>query len=121
MKRTMAVFLFFCLCSCRLVGKSTGIVFKIENKSDSPITAVKFTTSEGLTSATFDKIDANQSVSGYLSMEKHKVDGSYVFGFTRADAKKELQGYGYYTNGAALDRGVVFVVEGHGVLVAFDK
>lgn len=91
--------------SCHLIGKKNGIEFTIENKSDFPIENVKFTTSENLAQLKFDKIETNGNVSDFLTMKANKSDGNYVLEFTR-NGKKEIQGYGYYTNGGALDNWV---------------
>ena len=110
MKKLIAITLILTLNSCYLF-KEKGIEFTIENKSDSIIENVKFTTSENLTVMEFDKIEPNQSVEDFLSMKYNKSDGSYVLKFTRANGKMESQGYGYYTNGGALDRWVEFEIK----------
>ena len=59
----------------------------------------------------FDKIKPNQSVADFLSMKNNKHDGSYTLEFTRFNGIKESRGFGYYTNGGALDRWVEFEIQ----------
>ena len=53
---------------------------------------------------------AIENKSDFLTMKDNKSDGNYVLEFTR-NGKKEIQGYGYYTNGGALDKWVEFEIE----------
>ena len=110
MNKILFGILILTLNSCHLIGKGNGIEFTIENKSDFPIENVRFTTSENLAELKFDKIEPNANVSDFLNMKDNKIDGSYVLEFTR-NGKKETQGYGYYTNGGALDKWVEFEIE----------
>ena len=110
MKKMLIGILILTLNSCHLIGKGNGIVFTIENKSDFPIENIRFTTSENLAELKFDSIEPNGNVSDFLTMKDNKSDGSYVLEFTR-NGKKITQGYGYYTNGGALDKWVEFEIE----------
>ena len=110
MKKLIAMILLLSLNSCYLI-KENGIQFTIENKSDFLIENVKFSTSEKLTIMEFDKIEPNQSVADFLSMKNNKHDGSYTLEFTRSNGIKESRGFGYYTNGGALDRWVEFEIQ----------
>ena len=110
MNKILIGILILSLNSCHLIGKGNGIEFKIENKSDFPIENVRFTTSENLVEMKFDKIEPNGNVSDFLTMKDNKSDGSYVLKFIR-NGKKEIQGYGYYTNGGALDNWVEFEIQ----------
>lgn len=110
MKKMIVGILILTLNSCNLIGKGNGIEFSIENKSDFPIENVRFTTSENLTELKFDKIKPNENLSDFLTMKDNKSDGSYVLVFTR-NGKKITKGYGYYTNGGALDKWVEFEIE----------
>ena len=110
MKKMIVGILILTLNSCNLIGKGNGIEFSIENKSDFPIENVRVTTSENLTELKFDKIKPNENLSDFLTMKDNKSDGSYVLVFTR-NGKKVTKGYGYYTNGGALDKWVEFEIE----------
>jgi hypothetical protein len=111
MKKILFGILILTLNSCHLIGKGDGIKFTIKNNSDFSIENVRFTTSENLAEFKFEKIKPNESVSDFLSMEKNKSDGSYVLEFTRLNGKKESKGYGYYTNGGALDSWIEFDIK----------
>ena len=110
MKKLIAIILLLTFNSCYLL-KENGIEFTIENKSDFPIESVKFSTSEKLAVIVFDRIEPNQSVADFLSMKNNKHDGSYTLEFTRSNGIKESRGFGYYTNGGALDRWVKFEIQ----------
>ena len=110
MKKLIAIILLLSLNSCYLLKKN-GIEFTIENKSDFPIESVKFSTSEKLAVIVFDRIEPNQSVAEFLTMKNNKHDGSYTLEFTRSNGIKESRGFGYYTNGGALDRWVEFEIQ----------
>lgn len=104
--------------SCHLIGKGNGIEFTIENKSDFPIENVRFSTSENLAELKFDKIKPNRDISEFLTMKNNKSDGNYVLEFTQ-NGKKKTQGYGYYTNGGALDKWVEFEIKNDTVTQKF--
>jgi len=110
MKKLIAIILLLSLNSCYLL-KENGIKFTIKNKSDFPIKNLKFSTSEKLTIIEFDKVEPNQSIADFLSMKNNKQDGSYTLEFTRSNGIKESKGFGYYTNGVALDRWVEFEIQ----------
>lgn len=118
MKRYTVAILLLCLTACSLI-REKGIEFTIENNSDFPIEDVKFYTRERLTVMEFDKIVVDQSVSDFLSMKDNKRDGNYILEFTRSDGTRELKGYGYYTNGGALDRWVKFEILNNSISVQF--
>lgn len=120
MKKILIGILILTLNSCNLIGKGNGIELTIENKSDFPIENVRFTTSENLAELKFDKIEPNEIVSDFLTMKDNKSDGSYVLEFTR-NGKKVTQGYGYYTNGGALDKWVEFKIENDTVNQKFSR
>jgi len=80
-----------------------GVEVKIDNNSDETITDIVFTTSENLETIEFESIDTNKSVKGFLSMEKNKVDGTYLIKFTRKNGKIESKEIGYYSNGIPLE------------------
>ena len=119
MKKLIAIVLTLTLSSCYLIGRGNGIDFEIKNNSDSPITNVKFYTTEKLKIAEFDRIEPNEKVSDFLTMKNNQSDGAYVLEFTRSNGKKENSGGGYYTNGGALDRWVEFSIESDTTLVKF--
>ncbi|MGB3608339.1 MAG: hypothetical protein WA775_02655 [Psychroserpens sp.] len=110
MRNIIMIILLLSLNACHLF-KENGIEFTIENKSDSPIEKVKFSTSEKLAFMKFDKIEPNQSIVDFLSMTNNKNDGSYTLEFTRANGIKESKRFGYYTNGGSLDRWVEFKIK----------
>lgn len=111
MKHIIFGILILTLNSCHVIEKGNRIKFTIENKSDFPIENIKFTTSENLAELNFDKIEPNENVSKFLTMKDNKSDGNYVLEFTRVNGEKESQGYGYYSNGAALDNWVKFEIK----------
>lgn len=111
MKKILFGILILSLHSCHFIGKGDGIKFTIKNNSEFQIENVRFSTSENFAEFKFDKIKPNESVSDFLSMEKNKSDGNYVLEFTRMNGKKESKGYGYYTNGGALDSWIEFEIK----------
>jgi hypothetical protein len=119
MKKKLTIAIILTLSSCHFIGKGSGIEFTIENKSDFPIENVRFTTSENLAELKFDRIEPNENVSDFLTMKENQSDGSYVLEFTRMNGKKETQGYGYYTNGGALDKWVEFEVKNDTITTKF--
>jgi len=121
MKKILFGVLILTLNSCNLIGKGNGIKFTIENKSDLPIENVRFTTSENLAELKFDKIEPHENVSDFLTMKDNKSDGSYVLEFTRVNGKKESQGYGYYTNGGALDKWIEFEIKNDTITPKFSR
>ncbi|GAA4959461.1 hypothetical protein [Algibacter aquimarinus] len=114
----ITVFLLLFTNSCYLL-KENGIEIEIKNNNDSPITDIKFYTSEKLDILEFSKLKPNESFSKFLSMKKNTSDGSYILSFTREDGKIEHLKTGYYTNGGALDRWVRFNVEKDTTLVKY--
>jgi len=121
MKKILLGILILFLNSCHFIGKGNGINFTIENKSDFPIENVKFTTSEHLTVMEFDKIEQNKNISDFLSMKNNKSDGEYILEFTRMNGKKVSKGYGYYTNGGALDSSVKFEIKNDTITKKFSS
>ena len=97
-----------------------GIEMEIKNNSNQPITDVEFTTSERLEIIKIDRIEPNESVTEFLSMDQNKSDGFYWLSFTRPNGEKEISGGGYYTNGGSLDHWVDFIVENDTTIVKFD-
>ena len=111
MKKILFGILIVTLNSCHLMGDGKGIRITIKNKSDFPIENIRFTTSENLAELKFDEIKPNESVSDFLSMKENKSDGGYLLEFTRRNGKEESKGYGYYTNGGALDSWIEFEIK----------
>ena len=91
--------------------KDNGIDIEIKNNSNDTITDVEFTTSERLEIIKIDRIEPNESVKEFLSMEQNKYDGFYWLTFTRPDGKKEISGGGYYTNGESLNKWVKYKIK----------
>ena len=87
-----------------------GIEIEIKNNSSQTITDVEFTTSERLEIIKIDRIEPNESVTEFLSMEQNKSDGFYWLSFTRPNGEKDISGGGYYTNGDALNKWVKFEI-----------
>lgn len=108
------------LTSCSLFVES-GIELEIENNSDHPITDVKFTTTEKLNVIEFKNIEINNSVSGFLKMDKNKMDGSYLLKFNRSNGQNESREFGYYTNGAPEENKIIFKVENDTISVRTNK
>ncbi len=77
-------------------------------------------TSENLAELKFDIIKPNGNVSDFLTMKDNKSDGDYVLEFTR-NGKMETKGYGYYTNGGALDRWVKFEIDNDTITQKFSE
>lgn len=88
--------------SCYLF-KENGIEVEIKNNSNTPITDIKFTTTENLNSITYKRIEKDESMEDFLEMKENRSDGSYMLEFKRINGKLETRGAGYYTNGGALD------------------
>ncbi|MGZ5511474.1 MAG: hypothetical protein ACXWFC_13535 [Nitrososphaeraceae archaeon] len=102
-----------------MVGNENGVNFSIENKSDHPVENVRFTTSEYLHELKFKIINPNEKVSGFLNMEQNRSDGSYVIEFTGKGEKKVAKGFGYYTNGGALEKWAKFQIKNDTVISEF--
>jgi len=117
-KKAISVLLVLILNSC-FIDSENGIKVEIINNSNEPITNLEFTTSENLEVIRFDKIEPNETVNEFLSMEKNQIDGSYSLTFNRVNGQTEFSISGYYTNGAALDKKVKYIVEGDTTLVEF--
>ncbi len=90
--------------------RENGIDVIVKNNSESPIENVKFYTTEKKDVVEFDKINSNQSVRNFLSMEKNESDGGYVLDFIRANGETESGYGGYYTNGGSLNTKITFEV-----------
>lgn len=110
MKKLVLLVIALTLTSCYLF-RENGIEVEITNNSGSPISDVKFTTSEYLNSLNYAAVSPDETVSGFLNMSENKTDGSYVLEFTRENGKREMLGNGYYTNGGSLDSRVIFKIE----------
>ena len=119
MIKTFFGLLIFTLISCQMVGKENGVNFSIENKSDHPIENVRFTTSEYLHELKFEIINPNEKVSDFLNLEENRNDGSYVIEFTRKGENKVTKGFGYYTNGGALEKWAKFQIKNDTVISEF--
>ena len=100
--------------------KKDGVEIKIKNDSEESITNVEFTTTEKLKSVRIDEVQANSSVSEFLSMRNNKTDGAYLLTFTRADGTKEVKSEGYYTNGSSLNHWIDVIVKNDTTIVKFD-
>ncbi len=109
MKKVLLLFLFIGLTSCFLFQEN-GIIFKIENNSDFPITNIKFTTTKNLDSITFDKISPNDFREDFLSMKHKTSDGSYTLSYIQKDSSIVETGTGYYTNGGSMDSWIRFEI-----------
>jgi len=107
MKRLIMVLLLFSLASC----KEKGVSFEITNHSNFDITHVKFFTSEKLSQVKFDRIEAGKRVCGFLSMKTNRADGTYILEFTDHKGLVKTVSAGYYTNGAPLDKSVLFEID----------
>ncbi len=97
-----------------------GIDVEIKNASDKAITNLEFTTSEKLEVLKIDRIDPNETVEEFLSMEENESDGIYVLTFSRSSGENEISAGGYYTNGGSLDNKVVFIVKNDTTILNFD-
>jgi hypothetical protein len=95
-----------------------GIDVQVSNESGSIISAVCFTTSERVDSLQLGELKNRQSVTGWLSMQANKTDGSYVLRFKLNGKKRSLSG-GYYTNGGPLHSSVNYVVKSDTILTQF--
>ncbi|HMW39473.1 MAG: hypothetical protein K1X68_13040 [Saprospiraceae bacterium] len=118
MKYFRNIFCLIIFISCFYIS-SNGIKVQIKNDSSFPITNVKFYTSEAKSYLTFSSVKVKENVSGFLSMSKNKIDGSYVLEFTRFNGKKELFSNGYYTNGGSLDDEVQITVKNDSAIMNF--
>ena len=117
MKKLLVIMITLTLNSCMF--EENGIEMNIKNSSNRPITNVKFTTSENLDVVMVNKIEPNESVTKFLSMQDNKFDGAYSLSFTRANGKKEMTDGGYYTNGVPLDQWVKFEVKPDTIFAKF--
>ena len=118
MKKRNALILLFIFTSCKS-NEEKGIMFRIQNESDTPISTIIFTTSEELNSAEFDVIEKTKSITGFLSIRDNKTDGNYVLQFTRADGKMTVQDYAYYSNGMPFDPWATFQIKNDTVVAKF--
>ncbi|MHA7059989.1 hypothetical protein ACWGOQ_0022370 [Aquimarina sp. M1] len=103
------------------IFKPKGIQFIIKNNSDFTIENIKISTSEHLYIKEFEKIEANKSVTGFLSMKSNNQDGSYTLELTRNNGVKESRKYGYYSNGKASDDGIILTIQNDTIISKFNK
>lgn len=120
MKKLLLLTLLAVISSCFLFQEK-GIVFKIENTSDTTIINVKVSTSENLDSITFDNIVPNDYREDFLSMGNNKTDGSYTLSYTREDGSAVEENKGYYTNGGVMESWVRFEITNDSTLVKFGE
>ncbi len=118
MKKLIFLVLLLNLTSCNLFIED-GIEVEIINNSDLSVSNVKFYTTEKLAILEFDQIGPNETITDFLTMKDNETDGAYVLEYTRADGKKIHSGGGYYTNGAEIERNVVFEIKTDTTLVNF--
>ncbi len=114
------VLLFF-LFGCSSVIKEKGIELRIINSSNSPISKVKFTTSESYTTLSFKKINPDEKVSEFLSMKKNVSDGNYNLEFFNFQNIKIRKNSGYYTNGSPSEKWIEFEIKKDTVVVSYSK
>ena len=96
-----------------------GIEFAIANRSGKPVAAVEVSAQIPEAAVYFDAIDADQLVTGFLSMEANTGDGSYTLRFTRSGKPEENLNAGYFTNGGPLDRRIEFEIQMDTVVVTY--
>ncbi len=118
MKKLLLLSLLITLSSCFLL-QDKGIVFKIENTSDYPVTDTKISTSEHLDSITFDEIAPKDYREDFLSMKNNKSDGHYTLSFTREDGTTVNENHGYYTNGGSLESWIHFEIQNDTTVVRY--
>ncbi|PIB30637.1 hypothetical protein BFP77_04010 [Maribacter sp. 4U21] len=118
MKKLLLLCLFLSLSSCFLL-QDKGIVFKVENTSDYPVTNIKIFTSEHLDSINFDEIAPKDYREDFLSMKNNKSDGHYTLSFIRKDGTTVNENHGYYTNGGSIESWIHFAIQNDTTLVRF--
>ncbi|AZQ57867.1 hypothetical protein EJ994_03250 [Maribacter sp. MJ134] len=118
MKKLLLLSLLITLSSCFLF-QDKGIVFKIENTSDYPVTNIKISTSEHLDSITFDEIAPKDYREDFLSMKNNKSDGHYTLSFTREDGTTVNENHGYYTHGGSLENWIHFEIQNDTTVVRY--
>ncbi len=123
MLKILYALLIFTLISCQPVSKEKRIRFFIVNKSEAPIKNVRLTTSEHLSEhlyeAKFQILGPEEKVSGFLIMQENRSDGCYLLAFTREGEKQVIKCFGYYTNGAPLEKWVKFQIKNDTVIEKF--
>ncbi|MFD2542166.1 hypothetical protein ACFSSB_07540 [Lacinutrix gracilariae] len=107
--------------SCSLLQDNNGIEVTIKNNSKHPITDIQCYTSEKLETLQIPNIEANKTVSKFLSMKKNKQDGNYILEYVDANKKKRIKKEGYYTNGSSLNKWITFSIEKDTILVTYSK
>ncbi|WP_396637546.1 hypothetical protein [Maribacter sp. R77961] len=110
MKKVILFVYLLTLSSCFLF-KDKGVLLKIENVSDHPVTHIKISTSENLDSITFDEIAPKDYREDFLNMKNNKLDGHYTLSYIRQDGSTVTENHGYYTNGGALDSWIRFEIQ----------
>lgn len=118
MKKLLFLTLLLTLSSC-FQFQQRGILLKIENTSDYPITHIKVTTSEHLDSITFDKIAPKDYREDFLNMKNNTSDGHYILSYTRQDGSTATENHGYYTNGGSLESWIRFEITNDTTLTKF--
>lgn len=108
--------LFFSLLSSCI--SEDGIYIEVDNLSDQVVKDVKIQTTDQKSFIEFDSITAQERIEVFLDMKATLGDGGYIINFTWENGNEYKTGGGYYTNGNALDRKILFKIENDTVLVS---
>lgn len=115
---TLFCFLFLIISACDF--PKNGINVEIRNLSDKTVEDIKVYTSDNRATLKFEEIKPGESVEKLLNMNNTaNSDGSYVLELRRQNGTLAKSGGGYYTNGGALDRKIIFLIKNDTVLVDF--
>ncbi|WP_018676262.1 hypothetical protein [Riemerella columbina] len=98
-------------------NNNKGLKVTIDNQSDFEIRNIVVTTSEHQSKVDLPKIGVHQKYEAFLSMKKHSMDGHYLLEFTKDDSIKETKSFGYYTNGAPLDKEINITIKNDTVII----
>jgi len=101
--------------------KQRGIEVTVHNKSNDLMFDVVVSTSEYLDSIKIDTIISQETVKGFLIMDRTKKDGSYNISFNRNGMDREVWSSGYYTNGFPSNEHILIEIENDTTKIAFDS
>lgn len=108
------------LTSCSFFDRQ-GIKVEITNNSTEQISDINFTTSEQLDIVHLDHLAPKATVTEFLSMKDNKIDGNYSLTFKRGNGEHEMMKAGYYSNGTAINRKIIYSIEQDSTSVEFTE
>jgi hypothetical protein len=100
-------------CSSEIKAK-----FEIENKTNHVIDSINIKSFDHERKSQFIKLEPDQTETYWLDMtELPKVDGDYLLTFKRNRTNKEIERFGYFTNGYPLEEVTKIRIEKDTVII----